>query len=137
MSVRVLGDDHGVGVVVEALADDPAGIPLLERDLIQTTIRALLKEAPVAMEVIVVDDDSPDQTWRVVESLEMVPGEGDVRLHLVLKMMGNSTRVAVRAAVATLHLAKSGGALRLRLLEPPTFAGKHGGKSGGVLGMIR
>ena len=73
---------------------------------------------------------------KVVESLEMVPGEGDVRLHLVLKMMGNSTRVAVRAAVATLHLAKSGGALRLRLLEPPTFAGKHGGKSGGVLGMI-
>lgn len=73
---------------------------------------------------------------KVVESLEMVPGEGDVRLHLVIKMMGNSTRVAVRAAVATLHLAKSGGALRLRLLEPPTFAGKHGGKSGGVLGML-
>ena len=42
-----------------------------ERDLIQTTIRALLKEAPEAMEVIVVDDDSPDQTWRVVESLEL------------------------------------------------------------------
>ncbi len=73
---------------------------------------------------------------KVVESLEMVPGDGDVRLHLVLKMMGNSTRVAVRAAVATLHLAKSGGALRLRLLEPPSFAGKSGGKSGGVLGML-
>jgi glycosyltransferase involved in cell wall biosynthesis len=42
-----------------------------ERDLIQTTIRALLKEAPEAMEIIVVDDDSPDQTWRVVESLEL------------------------------------------------------------------
>ncbi len=42
-----------------------------ERDLIQTTIRALLKEAPEAMEVIVVDDDSPDQTWRVVESLDL------------------------------------------------------------------
>jgi dolichol-phosphate mannosyltransferase len=42
-----------------------------ERDLIQTTIRALLKEAPEAMEIIVVDDDSPDQTWRVVESLDL------------------------------------------------------------------
>ena len=42
-----------------------------ERDLIQTTIRALLKAAPEAMEIIVVDDDSPDQTWRVVESLDL------------------------------------------------------------------
>jgi dolichol-phosphate mannosyltransferase len=42
-----------------------------ERDLIQTTVRALLKEAPEAIEIIVVDDDSPDQTWRVVESLEL------------------------------------------------------------------
>ena len=40
-----------------------------ERDSIETTITALLKEAPAEMEIIVVDDDSPDQTWRIVESL--------------------------------------------------------------------
>ena len=73
---------------------------------------------------------------KVVESLEMVPGEGEVRLHLVLQLMGNTTRVVVRAAVASLHLADSGGALRLRLLEPPTVSGKQGGKGGGLLGMI-
>ena len=42
-----------------------------ERESIQTTIRALLKEAPEEMEIVVVDDDSPDQTWRVVESLDL------------------------------------------------------------------
>lgn len=40
-----------------------------ERDSIETTITTLLKEAPAEMEIIVVDDDSPDQTWRIVESL--------------------------------------------------------------------
>lgn len=73
---------------------------------------------------------------KVVESLELVPAEGEVRIHLVLRMMGNATRVVVRVGVASFHLNERGGALRLRLLEPPTFAGKYGGKSGGVLGMI-
>lgn len=73
---------------------------------------------------------------KVVESLELVPADGEVRIHLVLQMMGNATRVVVRVGVASFHLSERGGALMLRLLEPPTFAGKHGGKSGGVLGMI-
>ena len=73
---------------------------------------------------------------KVVESIEMVPADGEVRLHLVIKMMGSSTRVVVRAAVASFHLAASGGALRLRLLEAPTFSGKNGGKTTGLLGMI-
>lgn len=42
-----------------------------ERELIQTTVRELLKESPDDMEIIVVDDDSPDKTWLVAESLNL------------------------------------------------------------------
>ncbi len=73
---------------------------------------------------------------KVVESFEIVPADGEARMHLVLQMMGNAQRVVVRLAVASFHLHDKGGALRLRLLESPTFAGKHGGKGGGLLGMI-
>lgn len=72
-----------------------------------------------------------------VESIDLVPGDGEVRIHLVLKMMGDATRVVVRASIASLHLASVGGALRLRLLEAPTFGGKNGGKGAqGMLGML-
>jgi hypothetical protein len=71
-----------------------------------------------------------------VRAIDLVPGEGDVRIHLLLEMMGAETRVVVRAAVAGLHVAGTGGALRLRLVEPPTFSGRYGGKAPGVLGMI-
>lgn len=40
-----------------------------ERELIETTISKLLEEAPEEMEIIVVDDDSPDNTWHRVECL--------------------------------------------------------------------
>src|SRR5262245_7581458 len=40
-----------------------------ERGSIVTTVTSLLKEAPEEMEIIVVDDDSPDRTWQVVEAL--------------------------------------------------------------------
>lgn len=73
---------------------------------------------------------------KVVESIDLVPAEGEVRIHLVIQMMGNATRVVVRVGIAAFHLNEKGGALFLRLLEPPTFAGKNGGKSGGLLGMI-
>jgi dolichol-phosphate mannosyltransferase len=42
-----------------------------ERELIRTTITELLKEAPDAMEIIVVDDDSPDGTASVAQSLAL------------------------------------------------------------------
>ena len=42
-----------------------------ERESITTTVKTLLAEAPAEMEIIVVDDDSPDSTWRVVESLNL------------------------------------------------------------------
>lgn len=71
-----------------------------------------------------------------VESIDLVPAEGEVRIHLVLNMMGSASRVVVRVGIAAFHLNEKGGALFLRLLEPPTFAGKNGGKSGGLLGMI-
>ena len=42
-----------------------------ERESIVTTVTTLLKEAPEEMEIIVVDDDSPDRTWQVVEALAL------------------------------------------------------------------
>lgn len=73
---------------------------------------------------------------KVVESIDLVPGEGEVRIHLVLQMAGSATRVVVRFSIAAFHINEKGGALLLRLLEPPTFSGKNGGKGGGLLGMI-
>jgi hypothetical protein len=74
---------------------------------------------------------------KVVESIDLVPADGEVRIHLVLRMMGDATRVVVRAGIASLHMASRGGAIRLRLLEAPLFAGKAGGKSPqGMLGML-
>jgi dolichol-phosphate mannosyltransferase len=43
-----------------------------EKELITTTITELLKESPEEMEIIVVDDDSPDNTWDVVASLQLL-----------------------------------------------------------------
>lgn len=40
-----------------------------ERDNILDTIRNIFKHVPDPVEIIVVDDDSPDQTWRLVEDL--------------------------------------------------------------------
>jgi hypothetical protein len=73
---------------------------------------------------------------KVVESIDLVPGEGEVRIQTVLQMAGSATRVVVRFAIASFHINEKGGALMLRLLEPPTFSGKNGGKGGGLLGMI-
>jgi glycosyltransferase involved in cell wall biosynthesis len=42
-----------------------------ERELIRTTITELLKEAPAAMEIIVVDDDSPDGTASIAAGLDL------------------------------------------------------------------
>ena len=42
-----------------------------ERELIQTTITELLKASPEEMEIIVVDDDSPDRTWSAVTELNL------------------------------------------------------------------
>ncbi|MBI3087364.1 MAG: polyprenol monophosphomannose synthase [Candidatus Omnitrophica bacterium] len=40
-----------------------------ERDNIVETIRSIRSHVPEPLEVIVVDDDSPDETWRLVEDL--------------------------------------------------------------------
>ncbi len=40
-----------------------------ERELITKTITELLRHRPEDMEIIVVDDDSPDETWKLIESL--------------------------------------------------------------------
>jgi len=40
-----------------------------EKDNIEPLIRAVLQNTPSRTEVIIVDDDSPDATWRIVERL--------------------------------------------------------------------
>jgi dolichol-phosphate mannosyltransferase len=42
-----------------------------ERELIQKTITELLRLSPDEMEIIVVDDDSPDKTWSVAAALHL------------------------------------------------------------------
>lgn len=42
-----------------------------ERELIRTTITELLRASPEEMEIIVVDDDSPDNTWSVAGALNL------------------------------------------------------------------
>lgn len=73
---------------------------------------------------------------KVVESIDLSTADGEVRINMVLNMMGSTSRVVVRVGIAAFHLNEKGGAFLLRLLEPPTFAGKNGGKSNGLLGMI-
>jgi dolichol-phosphate mannosyltransferase len=42
-----------------------------EREHIRTTVTELLKESPEEMEIIIVDDDSPDHTWHVAETMNL------------------------------------------------------------------
>ncbi len=61
----------------QPLATDPQARGLVsivlatfnERDTILDTIRNIFKHVSGPVEIIVVDDDSPDQTWRLVEGL--------------------------------------------------------------------
>ncbi|MGH2621993.1 MAG: glycosyltransferase [Anaerolineales bacterium] len=48
-----------------------------ERENILTTVGAVLKAVGDPVEVLVVDDDSPDQTWKLVEQL------GDARVRVI------------------------------------------------------
>ncbi len=73
---------------------------------------------------------------KLIESIDLVPGDGDARLHVVLQMNGSATRVVVRIALASFYVSDAGGALRFRFLEAPSFAGKHGGRGAGLLGML-
>lgn len=40
-----------------------------ERENIATTIDGIIEHVPAPLEIIVIDDDSPDETWRLVEEL--------------------------------------------------------------------
>jgi dolichol-phosphate mannosyltransferase len=51
-----------------------------ERENIGDTITAILEHVRAPVEVIVVDDDSPDETWRIVEEL------GDPRVVLIRRV---------------------------------------------------
>jgi dolichol-phosphate mannosyltransferase len=51
-----------------------------ERENIQDTIRGVLVHVPGDVEVIVVDDDSPDQTWRLAAAL------GDDRVKVIRRV---------------------------------------------------
>ena len=50
-----------------------------EKEIIESQIRKILDVTPNLLEVIVVDDDSPDETWKIVEEL----GKKDNRVRLI------------------------------------------------------
>ena len=63
---------NGEKAAAEALPDPRISIVLAtfnERENIAETIRSIFENLGDSAEVIVVDDDSPDQTWRLVEDL--------------------------------------------------------------------
>lgn len=67
-----------------------------ERDNIEPLIREVLLHTPPSTEVIVVDDDSPDGTWRVVQDLQAsLP-----RLRLIHRTTERGLTSALRAGIA-------------------------------------
>jgi dolichol-phosphate mannosyltransferase len=67
-----------------------------ERDNIGPLIREVLKYTPPDTEIIVVDDDSPDGTWRVVEEMQTdVPN-----LYLMRRMDKRGLASALRDGIA-------------------------------------
>jgi len=67
-----------------------------ERDNIGPLIREVRKYAPADTEIIVVDDNSPDGTWRVVEEMQKeVPN-----LHLIRRMDKRGLASALRDGIA-------------------------------------
>jgi dolichol-phosphate mannosyltransferase len=51
-----------------------------EKENIEALIDAVLETVKSDVEVVVVDDDSPDETWRIVERISNEKGEDRVRL---------------------------------------------------------
>src|SRR5574341_9467 len=51
-----------------------------ERENILDTVQSIFKHVPDAVEVIVVDDDSPDETWRIASDL------GDPRVKVIRRV---------------------------------------------------
>lgn len=70
--------DAGLGqaATVPGETQEPRGLVSIilptynEREVIAETIEAILGAVAAPVEVIVVDDDSPDETWRVVEAMQ-------------------------------------------------------------------
>jgi dolichol-phosphate mannosyltransferase len=67
-----------------------------ERDNIGPLIEEVLDHAPPNTEVIVVDDDSPDGTWRVVEEMQ----SRRPNLHLIRRTTERGLTSALRAGIA-------------------------------------
>lgn len=64
-----------------------------ERENITSLIRDILEEVNPA-EIIVVDDDSPDRTWEVVENL------GDPRVRLIRRIRERGLASAIKTGIA-------------------------------------
>lgn len=67
-----------------------------ERDNIGPLIQTLLAHVREPVEVWVVDDDSPDGTWQVVQALV----EGDPRVHLLRRVGERGLTSAIAAGIA-------------------------------------
>lgn len=60
-----------------------------ERDNILGTVKAVLEHVPAPVEVIVVDDNSPDLTWKIIDDLD------DLRVKLVVRKKAKGLASAV------------------------------------------
>ncbi|MBN1938050.1 MAG: glycosyltransferase [Candidatus Aminicenantes bacterium] len=67
-----------------------------ERDNIAPLIREVLRHTPADTEVIVVDDDSPDGTWKIVEEMQ----QGLPNLRLIHRTSERGLTSALRAGIA-------------------------------------
>ena len=67
-----------------------------EREGIKSQIKKILEVTPNLLEVIVVDDDSPDGTWRIIEEL----GKEDERIKLVRRTRERGLASAIYAGVS-------------------------------------
>lgn len=64
-----------------------------EKDSIAALIRAVLEQVNGEVEIIVVDDNSPDGTWKIVEEI------GDERVKLIRRMDEKGLASAIRAGI--------------------------------------
>lgn len=77
-----------ISVIIPTYNERDNVVPLLEQ------LESVLDEASIAFEVIVVDDDSPDQTWKVVQEFET-----DYSLSVIRRMRESGLATAVLRGV--------------------------------------
>jgi dolichol-phosphate mannosyltransferase len=72
-----------------------------EKENIEALIEAVLEKVEGDVEVVVVDDDSPDETWKIVERVSKEMGEDHIRLihRTDEKGLASAIRAGIEAAI--------------------------------------